>query len=362
MRVVQLIDSLEAGGAERMAVNYANALADEIAFSGLVTTRKEGILKKQISNKTNYLFLNKKKTADIKAVFKLRKYLQKHKVQIIQAHSSSFFLAVLVKLSLPEVKIICHDHYGNSEFLEKRPKAFLLLAKYFFSGVIAVNEKLKIWSHEQLHFKNVIYLPNFALIEKGVGYQQTVLAGHFGKRIVCLANLRPQKNHFLLTAVASKLKESHPEWTFHLIGKNFQDSYAHRLKENIKLQQLENHVFLYDSCSDIAGVLEQAQIGILTSDSEGLPVALLEYGVHKKAVVLTDVGQVAAVIENNNNGFLVPSNDVLLFYNRLVELIENETLQENFAKQLHEKVTEHFSVTAVMVKYQHWIRTTITNE
>ena len=362
MRVVQLIDSLEAGGAERMAVNYANALADEILFSALVTTRKEGILKKQISNKTNYLFLNKRMIVDIKVLFKLRKYLQEHKVQIIQAHSSSFFLAVLVKLTLPGVKIIWHDHYGNSEFLEKRPKAFLLLAKYFFSGIIAVNEKLKTWSQEQLHFKNVIYLPNFALIEKGVGYQQTVLAGHFGKRIVCLANLRPQKNHFLLTAVASKLKESHPEWTFHLIGKNFQDSYAHRLKENIKLQQLENHVFLYDSCSDIAGVLEQVQIGILTSDSEGLPVALLEYGVHKKAVVLTNVGQVADVIENNYNGFLVPSNDVMLFYNRLVELIENETLQENFAKQLHEKVTEHFSVTAVMVKYQHWKRTTITNE
>ncbi|GEC73457.1 Glycosyltransferase involved in cell wall bisynthesis [Flavobacterium flevense] len=362
MRVVQLIDSLEAGGAERMAVNYANALADEIAFSALVTTRKEGILKKQISNKTNYLFLNKKSKVDIKAVFKLRKYLLKNKVQIIQAHSSSFFLAVLVKLSLPRVKIIWHDHYGNSEFLEKRPKAFLLLAKYFFSGIIAVNEKLKTWSHEQLHFKNVIYLPNFALIEKGVGYQQTILAGQVGKRIVCLANLRPQKNHFLLTAVASMLKESHPEWSFHLIGKNFQDSHAHRLKENIKQQQLENHVFLYDSCSDIAGVLEQVQIGILTSDSEGLPVALLEYGLHKKAVVLTDVGQVAAVIENNNNGFLVPSNDVMLFYNRLVELIENETLQETFAKQLHEKVMKHFSSKAVIGKYQHWIRTTITNE
>jgi hypothetical protein len=35
MRVLQIIDSLEAGGAERMAVNYANALANEIDFSAL---------------------------------------------------------------------------------------------------------------------------------------------------------------------------------------------------------------------------------------------------------------------------------------------------------------------------------------
>ena len=44
MRIVQLIDSLDAGGAERMAVNYANALSEKITFSGLVATRKEGLL------------------------------------------------------------------------------------------------------------------------------------------------------------------------------------------------------------------------------------------------------------------------------------------------------------------------------
>ena len=34
MRIIQLIDSLETGGAERMAVNYANALQSKIEFSG----------------------------------------------------------------------------------------------------------------------------------------------------------------------------------------------------------------------------------------------------------------------------------------------------------------------------------------
>ena len=50
MRILQIIDSLEAGGAERMAVNYANALAITIEFSGLVATRKEGPLLNQVNN------------------------------------------------------------------------------------------------------------------------------------------------------------------------------------------------------------------------------------------------------------------------------------------------------------------------
>ena len=75
MRILQIIDSLEAGGAERMAVNSANALADEIDFSGLVATRAEGALWGQIDQKVSYLFLNKKRSVDVKALFRLRNYV-----------------------------------------------------------------------------------------------------------------------------------------------------------------------------------------------------------------------------------------------------------------------------------------------
>ncbi|WP_140487584.1 glycosyltransferase family 4 protein [Flavobacterium sp. GSA192] len=358
MRILQLIDSLEAGGAERMAVNYANALAAEIEFSALVATRKEGSLKKQLLEKAAYLFLNKKSTLDCKAVFQLRNYIIQHQIQIIQAHSSSFFLAVLVKLTLPKIKIIWHDHYGNSAFLEKRPHFFLQIGRWFFSGIIAVNENLQSWSKTQLHFKNVIYLPNFAMVESVVE-RQTFLKGESGKRIVCLANLRQQKNHFLLLDVASSLRESHPDWSFHLLGKDFKDDYSEALKEELKSKQLENHVFVYDSGSDVAAILAQVQIGVLTSNSEGLPVALLEYGLHQKAVVVTQVGQVAAVIADTKNGFLVPPNDRVLFYNRLVELIDDRILRERFSENLHQTVVEHFSEASSIKKYIHWIRTTI---
>ena len=59
MRIIQIIDSLEAGGAERIAVSYANALAEKIEFSGLVATRKEGSLLNQIDQNVSYLFFNK---------------------------------------------------------------------------------------------------------------------------------------------------------------------------------------------------------------------------------------------------------------------------------------------------------------
>ena len=98
MRIIQIIDSLEAGGAERMAVSYANALAEKIEFSGLVATRKEGPLLNQIDQNASYLFLNKKGTMDFAAIFRLRKYVKKNKIAIVHAHATSFFTAVLLKL------------------------------------------------------------------------------------------------------------------------------------------------------------------------------------------------------------------------------------------------------------------------
>jgi glycosyltransferase involved in cell wall biosynthesis len=356
MRILQLIDSLEAGGAERMAVNYANALAKQIKFSGLVVSRKQGALVNQIDETVSYLFLNRKRTIDYKALFTLRNYVLLHKVTLVHAHSTSFFLAFLLKLIHPPIKIIWHDHYGDSEFLNKRPLLALRLIVPFFSGIIAVNQKLKVWAQEKLYFENSIYLPNFPSEEKDIT-ALTVLEGVGGKRIVCLANLRVQKNHFLLLKVAKKMQVSHPKWTFHLAGKDFQDGYSKQIQSLIIENDLEKNVFLYGTKQDIKNILDQSTIAILTSQSEGLPMAILEYGLHKKPVVVTAVGELPMVIQNGKNGFLILANQEQLFYEAVMKLIENDTMRMEFGKTLCETISENYSEEAVLKKYLDWLQT-----
>jgi glycosyltransferase involved in cell wall biosynthesis len=354
MGILQLIDSLEAGGAERMAVNYANALVNQVSFSGLVVTRKEGPLSTQVDKGVSYLFLNKKRTLDLKAIFRLRNYVIQNKVTIIHAHSTSFFLAFLVKLTFPSLKLIWHDHYGNSEFLSKRPTVALRMIIPFFNGVITVNQNLKSWVEQKLNFKKVIYLPNFPAEENAIG-EQTILKGTRGKRIVSLANLRVQKDHFLLLKIARKLKGSHPDWTFHLIGKDFNDVYSNQIKHLIATSNLEKNVFLYGSKQDVKNILQNATIAILTSQSEGLPVALLEYGWYKIPVVVTNVGEISSLIQNEQNGFIVAATEVDSFYNKLVELIESKTLQTNLGNALYKTIVKNYSQEIVVEKYLNWL-------
>lgn len=353
MRIVQLIDSLDAGGAERMAVNYANALSEKITFSGIVASRKEGLLLNKIKNKSGYLFLNKKGTIDIASIFKLRKYCVQYKIDFIQAHSSSFFLAVLVKLTLPKVKIIWHDHYGNSEFLKNRKHFVLQLFSLFFHRILVVNQLLLDWNKEKMFCKKVFYLPNFPEIESLDG--TTELNGIKGKRIICLANIRAQKNIEMLIEVAKKVCETKSDLTFHIVGKKFNDSYQEKILQLIENNTLKNTVFLYDSKNDIPNILNQSTIGILTSSSEGLPVSLLEYGLLKLPVVATNVGQIKEVILNEKTGFLVESNDVTSFANKLIYLIDNPEICTNFANALFHHVQENYSKASVINQYLNLI-------
>ncbi|MES2863900.1 MAG: glycosyltransferase family 4 protein [Bacteroidota bacterium] len=353
MRIVQLIDSLDAGGAERMAVNYANALSEKVTFSGVVATRKEGLLLEKIKQKKSYLFLNKKGAIDINSIFKLRKYCVQNKIQFIHAHSSSFFLAVLVKLTLPKIKIIWHDHYGNSEFLKDRKHFVLKLCSLFFYRIIVVNQLLFNWNKEKMFCKKVSYLQNFPEIESLSG--TTELKGIEGKRVVCLANIRPQKNIEMLIEVAKNICQDKADVTFHVVGKKFNDSYQEKIIQLINNYKLEKNVFLYGSKNDIPNVLKQSTIGILTSSSEGLPVSLLEYGLSKLPVIATNVGQIKEVILDNKTGFLIESDDVTTFTNKLIYLIDNPQICANFANELYNHVQHNYSKESVINQYLNLI-------
>ncbi len=355
MRILQIIDSLEAGGAERMAVSYANSLGDKINFSGIVVTRKEGVLRDVLDKNVSCFFINKNGKIDFKAIFKLKKIVVDNQITHLHAHGSSFFTAFLLKIVHPNIKLIWHDHYGNSEFLGKRPKMVLKIAIPFFYGIISVNQKLKTWAEKNKLSENVIYLPNFPSKLKEVS-EHTLLKGLIGKRIVCLANLRAQKNHFFLLEVASKVKKAHPDWTFHLVGKDFQDDYSKQIKEKIMQLNLEDEVFIYNSRQDIANILEQSDIAILTSLSEGLPVSLLEYGWYKKPVVVTNVGEIATLIKNGINGFIVSSQDEKSYYDALLLLIENNALQKSIGDNLYEDVVKQYSEASIIKEYLIWVQ------
>ena len=342
LKVIQIIDSLNPGGAEMMAVNIANGLLTKNVNSYICSTRLEGALKDKIDANVGYQFLNKKKSIDFKAFFKLHQYLKNNSIKIIHAHSSSFFIAFVMKILNYNRIIIWHDHYGKSERLKDREKQSIKITSILFTHIISVNKLLLQWAKKELYSKSVSYIPNFANLESKQ-IDNTILKGEKGKRIVCLANLRAQKDHFNLINAFIVVQKQYSDWTLHLVGVDNKDVYSDNIKSLIITKSLENCVFVYGSRMDIANILEQTSIGVLSSKSEGLPVALLEYGLAKLPVVITNVGDCKEVIENNVNGFLITAENAIVLADKIIELIQGAKKRNQFGLNLYNKVILKYS-------------------
>lgn len=342
MRVLQLIDSLHPGGAERMAISLANELSEKIEASYLCATRDEGLLKNGISKNVHYTFLKKKVKLDFAAISRLVALVKKNRIEIIHAHSSSFFYAWLVKIMVPSIKLIWHDHYGNSELLEQRNAKILRFCSSKFSGIIAVNSLLAEWSKSKLKSSKVLFIKNF-VSRNYTNLDVLSLFGEPGKRILCVANFRPQKDHQNLLAAFRIIKKKIPQASLHLVGNNDSD-YGKNLKKYIVEHNVDD-IYCYGELILTPSVYKQCNLGVLSSLSEGLPVALLEYGLNNLPVVVTDAGECAVVVRDF--GKLVACNSADELARACVAYLEDDVLSREDAANFHRQILSFYSFNSI---------------
>ncbi len=346
IQVLQMIDTLNAGGAERMAVNIATSTYFEQHEIHLCTTRAEGLLKKQLLADVPYFFLKKKSAFDIQAIQRLLNYIKEENISIIHAHSTSIYLAYAVKIIRPKLKLIWHDHYGLSEFVSARPKQrLLIMISRKMGGIVSCNVVLKQWAATNLKCNKTIYLPNFSRQTAVLNTEETLLFGQDGKRIVCLANLREQKNHLELIEVFSSVLTRFPDWSLHLVGQDFKDSYSKSIKALIQTEGLRDSVFMYGSRPDIHAILQKSAIGVLFSHSEGLPLSLLEYANAGLPVVVTNVGlnkEVVGICGSVIESPLQEGEQALEF------LINSQSVREKLGADFKQKVLAEYNEKSII--------------
>ncbi|WP_026935518.1 glycosyltransferase family 4 protein [Christiangramia echinicola] len=346
MRILQLIDTLHPGGAERMAINYANALQEAGHSSFLVSTREEGAFMELLNSDIGYLFLNKRSTIDVRALKKLSNYIQEKHIDLVQAHGTSWFLGVLSKMLNKRIKLVWHDHYGESEYLENRQLKPLQYFSRNFDGIISVNEKLKQWAIVKLKCEKVIFLNNFIEFPRKKLKESEANKPY---QLVCLANFREQKDHFTLLKACDKVREKY-EIKLNLIGKGFEDTYSKQLESEINAR---NYIEYHGELSDPSKILANMHVGILSSKSEGLPLAILEYGANELAVICTEVGENKEVVRNH--GVLIPSSKFEVLAEAILGYITHPAKRKKDGNDLKERIKKRYSKESVINKYSQFI-------
>jgi glycosyltransferase involved in cell wall biosynthesis len=152
--------------------------------------------------------------------------------------------------------------------------------------------------------------------------------------LVAVGNLYPVKGHVHLIDALARLAATHPRLHVAIGGRG-------QLEESLKARAREHgigdRVHLLGLRSDVAAVLAAADVFVLPSLSEGLPLALLEAMFAGCAIVATDVGEVRLALDRGTAGVLVePANP-----GALAAAIDRLLLDAREARRLGDRAAAH---------------------
>lgn len=173
-------------------------------------------------------------------------------------------------------------------------------------------------------------------------------------KIVMAARFSPQKDHSVLLKALSELKNL--PWTLELIGDGPLLSQAQALAADLGIAE---RVRFLGRRLDVDQLLAQAQLFVLASNWEGLPLSVLEAMRAGLPVVASNVGGVAEAVEEGVNGFLVPRGDALTLRQRLADLIASPALRSAMGQAGRLRYEQLFSVERMLEKvwsiYEHLV-------
>jgi glycosyltransferase involved in cell wall biosynthesis len=220
-----------------------------------------------------------------------------------------------------------------------------------------VNTILKEWAIKNLECKNVMELKNFIPDQNDAIKSVIRLKGAVSDfKIICVANLRPQKDHLNLLR-AFELLDPKLAVSLHLIGEDPQTVYSASVLKEIEKSYVSHKIHYYGAQPEIIPLLQQADLGVLSSRSEGLPLALLEYGIAGLPVVCTNVGQCAAVI--NNYGSIVGKENSKMLYRGISTYFNNRLEMKQEAIMFQQEVEKNYSEKRILKKYMNFIESDI---
>ncbi len=122
--------------------------------------------------------------------------------------------------------------------------------------------------------------------------------------LVCVGRLHPIKGHDVLIEAVSILRQDHPEIALVLVG-NGQE--IDNLRAQVRELSLEGSVVFVGFQRDVDPYLRAADLFVLSSRSEAMPMALLEAMAAGLPVVVSDLPSTRELVENSVNGVLAPS-------------------------------------------------------
>jgi glycosyltransferase involved in cell wall biosynthesis len=110
-----------------------------------------------------------------------------------------------------------------------------------------------------------------------------------------------------------------------------------KLQQQISDLKLTNQITLFGNSNNVPALLHNADIFVMSSAWEGVPIALLEAMMTGLPIIATDVGGCRDVVEECLAGVIVPPGNVIDFSKALEKMVLNDSFRKKCADNSLEK-------------------------
>ncbi len=358
--ICQLLHSLSVGGAEVLAARlvrgqlrqryrFVFACLDQLGTLG-EELRAEGFPVEVFERCPG---------VDLRCMRRLRRFWQREQVQLIHAHQYTPFFYALAARGFGRRPPVVFTEHGRwfPDYPRRKRILFNRLMLRRRDRVVAVGDSVRralvdnegIPDHRIQRIYNGVDFSAFGRIPA----DRAVLRGQLGFAaddllIVQVARLDHLKDHPTAIRTMRRVAAQRANARLVLVGEGPERA---TIEAEIERRGVGPHVRLLGLRSDVADLLHAADLFLLTSISEGIPVTLIEAMAAGLPIVSTDVGGVGEVVDDGTTGFLAPSGDDAALARAIFRLADDAKLRDQMGQRGRERAQAVFSETQMHAGY-----------
>ncbi len=172
---------------------------------------------------------------------------------------------------------------------------------------------------------------------------------------ICVARFAKIKNQAALLRAFARMESHCPHAKLVLVGDGEEKQ---NLEKLVIAHNLTEKVLLAGYQTDINAWLNMADVFVLVSREESLPLALLEAQQVGLPCVVSAVGDMPSIIKHGQNGFVCSAKDETLLSCLLTELYENAPLRQQMGEK-NLSISSHSANSSQQYQqlYQHVVNT-----
>jgi|TARA_B110000503_G_scaffold55775_1_gene89478 glycosyltransferase involved in cell wall biosynthesis len=307
MKVLQVIDQLGVGGAERVVIDMTNLLHEaniDVSFLALLGPKDQDF---EIDSRIPKYYLYRKSKFSFNKLFSLRKILVKYEIIHVHMRHTFRYVQLVSKLFRINSKVILHDHSSDYSV------PFLLNTFLKPNYYIGVNNHLINWCKSNLYLdKNVFLLKNI-IVKKNITTVRKI------DDFVMVGNIKSGKNQLFAIELAYYLNKK-----LTIIGKVQDQVYYQLLKDKVQDLGIENTITFVHDENNPQKRLNEFKIGLMTSKSESGPLVLIEYLAQSLPFISYNTGSVSNVLADELPDSFVDSFELSEWNKKLVLISKSQ--------------------------------------